>query len=118
MKCNFDDVLFTDEYRASLDGPDAFGRRWLVESGICPKRLKRQQGGGGVFFWAGIINSTLVGLLFVEEGVKMNLKNYVEFLQAHFMQWYNRKSKTFKNKMIFMHENAPSHAAHFTTEFL
>ena len=95
MKCNFDDVLFTDEYRASLDGPDAFGRRWLVESGICPKRLKRQQGGGGVFFGAGIINSTLVGLLFVEEGVKMNLKNYVEFLQAHFMQWYNRKSKTY-----------------------
>ena len=91
MKCNFDDVLFTDECRASLDGPDAFGRGWLVDGGIRPRSFKRQQGGGGIMVWAGIINSGLVGPFFVEEGVKMNSKNYVEFLQAHFMQWFNRK---------------------------
>ena len=48
----------------------------------------------------------------------MNSKNYVDFLQANFMQWFNRKSKSFKNKMIFMHDNAPSHAARVTSHRL
>ena len=60
-----------------------------------------------MMFWDGIINSTLVGPFFVKEGVKMN-KNIRQL--ANFMQWFNNKSKTFKNKMIFMHDNAPSHA--------
>ena len=69
-------------------------------------------------FWDGIINSTLVGPFTVRKGVKMNLKNYVDFLQANFMQWFNNKSKTFKNKMIFMHDNAPSHATRVTSQFM
>ena len=91
MKCNFDDVLFTYEPRASQNEPDAFGRGWLVDGGIRPRSFKRQQGRGGIMFWAGINNSGLVSPFFVEEGVKMNSKNYVKFLQAHFMQWFNRK---------------------------
>ena len=93
MKCNFDDVLFTDECRASLDGPDAFGRGWLVDGGIRPRRFKRQQGGGGVMFWAGIINSTLLGPFFVEEGVKINFKNYVDFFASPFYSMVQQKIK-------------------------
>ncbi len=29
MKVNFNDVMFTDECRATLDGPDGFSRGWL-----------------------------------------------------------------------------------------
>ena len=117
MKCNFDDVFFTDECRASLDWPDAFGRGWLIDHGIRPRRFIRQQGVGEVMFWDGIISSTLVGPYFVKEAVKTNLKDYVDFLRANFMQWFNNKSKTFKNKMIFMHDNAPSHAARVISQF-
>ena len=48
----------------------------------------------------------------------MNSKNYVDFLQANFMQWFNNKSKTFKNKLIFMYDNIPSHAARVISQFL
>ena len=56
-----------------------------------PGASNASKGGGGVMFWDGIINSTLVGPFFVKEGVKMNSKNYVDFLQANFMQWFNRE---------------------------
>ena len=48
----------------------------------------------------------------------MNSNNYVDFLQANFMQWFNRKSKSFKTKTIFMHDNAPSHATRVNSQFL
>ena len=69
-------------------------------------------------FWAGIVDSTIVGQSFVEVGMKLNSPNYVNFLQTNFMPWYNQKSKTFKSKLIFMQDNAPSHAARYTTTFL
>ena len=51
MKC----VLFTDESRASLDGPDGcWSKGWVFRGDQCPARIRRQQGGGGVMIWAGI----------------------------------------------------------------
>lgn len=118
LKCDFSKVLFTDECRATLDGPDGFCRGWLADGSIRPRRFRRQQGGGGVMFWAGIVGETLVGPFFVEEGVKMTSANYVKFLQDHFLPWFNRKSKSFKNNLVFMQDNAPSHAAKCTIAFL
>ena len=79
FKVDFKDVLFTDECRATLDGPDGFGRGWLADGAVRPSRFRRQQGGGGVMFWAGIVQSTLVGPFFVEDGVKLKSANYVDF---------------------------------------
>ena len=76
MKCDFNQVLFTDECRATLDGPDGFSRGWLADGSVRPSRSRRQQGGGGVMFWAGIVGSTIVGPFIVEEGVKLNSQNY------------------------------------------
>lgn len=49
------------------------------------------------------------------EGVKMTSAKYVEFLTDHFLPWYRRKNYAFRNKIIFMHDNAPSHAAKNTS---
>ncbi|KAL0194890.1 hypothetical protein M9458_008462 [Cirrhinus mrigala] len=43
---------------------------------------------------------------------------YVEFLTDHFLPWYKKKSSAFRNKIIFMHDNAPSHAARNTSASL
>ena len=51
MKTHFQTVLFTDECRATLDGPDGWSRGWVVDGHHVPTRLRRQQGGGGVMFW-------------------------------------------------------------------
>lgn len=58
MKTNFQTVLFTDECRATLDGQDGWSSGWLVD---VPPKLQRQQGGGGVMFWARIIGRELEG---------------------------------------------------------
>ena len=53
MKVNFQTVLFTDECRGTLDGPDGWSRGWLVNGMTRPPR-RWQQGGGCVMFWAAL----------------------------------------------------------------
>ncbi len=118
MKTNFQTVLFTDECRATLDGPDGWSSGWLVDGHHFPTRLRRQQGGGGVMFRAGIMGRELVGPFTVPEGVKMALAKYIEFLTDHFLPWYKKKNCAFRSKIIFMHDNAPSHAAKNTSVLL
>ena len=115
MKTNFQTVLFTDECRATLDGPDGWSRGWLVNGHHVPTRLRRQQGGSGVMFWAGIMGRELVGPFRVPDGVEMTSAKYVEFLTDHFLPWYKKKNRAFRSKIIFMHDNAPSHAAKNTS---
>ena len=50
--------------------------------------------------------------------MKMNSANYVDFLKSNFMPWFNSRPKTMKNRLIFMQDNAPSHAARSTVSFL
>ncbi|CAI9583058.1 unnamed protein product [Staurois parvus] len=114
-KTNFQTVLFTDECRATLDGPDGWSSGWLVDGHSVPTRLRRQQSGGGVMFWAGIMGTELVGPFRVPEGVKMTSAKYVEFMTDYFLPWYRRKNYAFRNKIIFMHDNAPPHAAKNTS---
>ena len=59
VKANFQLVLFTNECRATL-GPDGWSEGWVGNVRHHPLRLRCQQGGGGVMFWAGIIDSELV----------------------------------------------------------
>lgn len=118
MKTNFENVLFTDEMRATLDGPDGWDRGWVLHGSNAPSRLRRQQGGGGVMIWAGIIQGEIAGPFKVEEGVKMNSVNYTKFLEDNFLPWYRSKPASFKKKMIFMQDNAPSHASNYTKDWL
>ena len=62
-------VLFTAETRATLDGPDGLANGWVYFGGESRHRLGRQQQGGGVMIWAGIIGDGLVGLIRVPEAV-------------------------------------------------
>lgn len=118
MKTDFSKVIFTDESRVTLDGPDGWSKGWVLNNRSVPGRLRRQQGGGGVMIWAGIVGSEIIGPFKVEEGVKLNSDNYCELLNAEFFPWYRSQSRVFKRDSIFMHDNAPSHASKVTTEFL
>ena len=112
MKTNFEHVLFTDESRATLDGPDGWMSGWLLNGTKPQSRIRRQQGGGGVMIWAGIIYDAIVG----NYGVKMSAKSYVEFLKKNFLPWHRKQRLALKRKMIFLHDNAPSHAARYTCD--
>ncbi|CAJ0933265.1 unnamed protein product [Ranitomeya imitator] len=60
----------------------------------------------------------LVGPFRVEDGVKLNSQTYCQFLEDFFKQWYRKKSVSFKKNMIFMQDNAPSHASNYSTAWL
>ena len=118
MKLYFRRVIFTDECRATLDGPDGFCRGWLHTTAEIPRRLCRQQGGGGVMFWAGIVYNKVVRPFRVPEGVKMDPNSYQLFLRQNLEPWYHGLPPNEKKSLVFMHDNAPSHAAKNSMSYL
>lgn len=118
MKIDFSKVLFTDETRATLDGPDRWCKGWVMNGQNRHQRLRRQQGGGGIMIWGGIIGKTLVGPWRVPDGVKMTADAYIAFMKEHLEPWMKRQRVAFRRAIVFMQDNAPSHAAHKTTEYL
>ena len=61
MKLAFENVIFTDESRVTLDEPDGWRRGWVLDGERPPEILRRQQGGGGIMIWAGIVNYRITG---------------------------------------------------------
>ena len=118
MKTDMKHVLFTDESRATLDGPDGWSRGWVIRGDQCPTRIRRQQGGGGVMLWAGIVGDELVGPFRVQEGVKLTSNTYCQFLKSFLEPWLEEVPLSRLRNLIFMHDNAPSHAAKATTQYL
>ena len=78
MKENFKSVLFIDVGRATLDRPGGWMRGWYCKEGARPERIRRQQRGRGVIFWAEIIGNKLVGPFIVSDGVKTTAKVYMD----------------------------------------
>lgn len=118
LKADFKWVLWTDEMRATLDGPDGWARGWILEGTEAPTRIRRQQGGGGVMIWAGVIDEELVGPFRVPDGVKMNSEAYCQFLDQHLMPWLRKKRAAIRKRIILMQDNAPSHASKYSREWL
>ena len=79
-------ILFTDESRATLDGPDNWSKGWVVSGHQHPTRIHCQQGGGGIMIWAGIINDQFVGPVRVPEGVKLTSVAYCNLLGSMLME--------------------------------
>jgi transposase len=111
-------VLFTDETRATLDGPDGWAKGWVGIGGKLHHRFRRHQGGGGVMVWAGIINNEIVGPIMVREGVKINSANYCQLLSEALLPWLDEQSLSLRKKLVFMQDNAPAHSARATKEYL
>ena len=118
LKTDFSKVIFTDECRATLDGPDGWAHGWVVRGQKTPSRIRRQQGGGGVMFWAAIVDKDIIGPFRVPDGVKIDSSGYCDLLQRCFIPWWKRKAAKTRKSLIFMHDNAPAHASKFTQEWL
>jgi hypothetical protein len=118
MKTDMKFVLFTDESRASLDGPDGWTKGCVFNGDNCPNRMRRQQGGDGVMIWGGIIGNAIISPFRVPEGLKLSSATYCQFLKNSLEPWLDNLLLATLKKIIFMHGNAPSHAAKATTQFL
>ena len=118
LKMDFSKVIFTDEARATLDGPDGWASGWVRNEDEAQTRIRRQQGGGGVMIWAGIISDQLVGPVRVPEGVKVNSEAYCDLLEDAFMPWFEKLSPNKQKSLIFQQDNAPAHSSKYTMEWL
>ena len=88
MKVNLESVIFTDECRATLDGPDGWSRGWYDAHFPSPQRLQRQQVGGGIMFSARIINNEIVRSFKVKDGLKITAGTYTAFLKEFLLPWF------------------------------
>ena len=68
--------------------------------------------------WAGIHGDKLIGPYKVDDVVTLTSQRYCQFLDRTFFKWYTCQSRSFKSKCVFMHDNAPSHPANATRQFL
>lgn len=114
MKQDMQHVIFSDETRATLDGPDGWAKGWVLTGDQRHQRVRRQQGGGGVMIWAGIVDNEIIGPVKVPEGVKITSATYCEMLKAVLLPWLEDIPLSRRLKLVFMQDNAPSHSAKLT----
>ena len=111
---NFEHVIFSDEKRFTLDGPDNIGSYFDTnnENGSKPKRIKRQNGGGGVMFLAAI--SSKGNLKIKEIDGTYNSNSYLNDLKYEFIPWCRAQ---FGNKAwIWQQDNCRIHTATIINE--
>ena len=104
-------IVFTDEKRFSLDGPDN-NKSWQK-----PERRRkcemRQQGGGGIMVW-GMLLST--GELFCQEVQgSINSVSYIALLQNFALPGVR---SIFNDNWIMQQDNAPAHTSKVVRQFL
>ena len=61
MKSDMKHALFTNESRATLDGPDGWEKGWVINGDEAPVRRRHEQEEGGDIIWAGVIGNELIG---------------------------------------------------------
>lgn len=105
-------LIFSDEKKFNLDGPDGLGYYWhdlRKEERILSKR---QMGGGSVMVWAAIGYRSKGPLVFCDG--RMNSKKYVTMLQDNLLR---QAVKIGGKNWIFQQDNASIHASRETNAF-
>jgi len=112
---NWLNIIWSDEKKFSLDGPDGLSKRWMnthrKQSGEYT-RMRRHSAGGGLMIWAAF-TGTGEKMIDVIEGT-LNSARYIELLGEHIVPLITRANEDF----LYQHDNAPPHRAIKTKEFL
>jgi transposase len=104
-------IIFTDETRFSLDGPD-HNMSWQ-KSGCRRKGPRRQQGGGGMLIWGMLLPSG--ELHHTEVKGAINSVKYKHLLQ-HFA--LPTLESVLDENWLWQQDNAPGHVSEATLQFL
>jgi transposase len=104
-------VVFSDEKRFSLDGPDNWCSYAREMSPV--QRNRRQQGGGSVMVWGVLLSNG--DLLLEEVSERMNSDVYINLLKNKGLPFIRDCAG---DDFIFQHDNCSIHVSKKTSEYL
>lgn len=106
-------VIFSDEKKFNLDGPDGNQYHWQDTRKKPENRLARNFGGGSLMIWAafGYIGKSPICFI----SCKMNSGKYIELLEDGLLNYADDMAP---NSWIFQQDNAAIHSSRATKEFL
>jgi transposase len=102
-------VIFSDEKKWNLDGPDGMRYQWVDTRHPIPTNLRRHSGGGGVMIWAAFCEGKKSGLKFLDG--RQGSADYVSTLESHLIPFIDVENE------IFQQDNAPIHTSGVTMEW-
>uniref|UniRef100_A0A0K8U0P5 Transposable element Tc3 transposase n=1 Tax=Bactrocera latifrons TaxID=174628 RepID=A0A0K8U0P5_BACLA len=108
----FQNVIFSDEKKFNLDGPDGCHKYWRDVRQRRQTRHKRNHGGGSLMIWAAFGYAGKSPLCFIP--TKTNAEIYVKLLDEVLIEF---GEKLYGDSWIFQQDNAPTHNARITKEF-
>lgn len=107
--CDWDSVVFSDEKKFNLDGPDGFAYYWhdiRKEERIFSKR---QGGGKSLMIWAAFSQKGKSDIAILDG--RQNAQKYTETLQSHLIPF---TARNYNSSWIFQQDNASIHTARLT----
>jgi len=109
----FKKVIFSDEKKFNLDGPDSCQKYWRDKRQ--PRQIchKRNHGGGSLMVWAGFGYAGKSPLCFIP--TRTNAEIYIELLETVLIEF---AGDHYGDEWIFQQDNAPIHTARKTKDFL
>lgn len=102
-------VIFSDEKKFNLDGPDGFQYYWHDLRAEEQVYMSRNFGGGSVMVWGGFSSRGKLALAFISS--RMKATDYVEVLAEHLLP---RAHELVNENYIFQQDNAPINKARLT----
>ncbi|CAD6189597.1 unnamed protein product [Caenorhabditis auriculariae] len=107
MTTDWNKIIFSDEKKFNLDGPDGYAHYWR-DLRKDPKS-KRNFGGGSLMVWAAFCGNGTVALSFI--GTRTNSQDYQQLLAQHLLPYLRRRRRA---NMIYQQDNASVHASNST----
>ena len=115
QQVNLRNVLWTDEKKFNLDGPDFYGHFWHDLRKEITQRQSRRFGGGGIMFW-GAFSGSGIRILAKVDGT-LDANKYQQLLQQQLIPALPRRRQQ-RQALIFQQDNAPPHSARSTLQYL
>jgi transposase len=109
-------VIFSDEKRFNLDGPDGCTMYWHDLRFEERSFFTRQGGGKSVIIWCAISQLHRSPIVVIDG--TLDSKKYVNILKAHLLPFVNRLSVETGQEATFQQDNAPVHNSEATTDWL
>ena len=112
-RTNWDKIIFSDEKKWNLDGPDGIHFYWHDLRDEKRVLSRRQQGGGSVMTWAGFAANGTLEMAFLEG--KQDKYKYQDLLEVYLLPYGEDIAGP---EWIFQQDNAPAHRANDTKRWL